>query len=98
MNEPVKLSWMYRPPSTHLFSETPVETIGGCPGVIHEVTLASNVPTMPSSALWPAPGVANFCHASIMAFSSADISFCANVGAAQQTRTRARVTHTLSFM
>src|SRR5687768_15991810 len=45
----------------------------GAPGAIQVFTVVFHVPTMPSSCLCCGPGVMAFCHASIMAFSSADI-------------------------
>ena len=74
---PVNFDSTQRPPSTMRFSLTPFDFSGGAAGSIHEVTSASQVPTIPASALWGSPGVANFCQASIIAFCSADMGLSA---------------------
>src|ERR1044071_9113575 len=68
MNEPLNFSSIQRLPSTHWLTAVPLDSIAGWPGAIHDFTVTSHVPTMPSSFLCAAPGVEAFIHASIAAF------------------------------
>src|SRR5689334_2803610 len=70
MNVPWYCISTYRLPSTHLFSDVPVDTCGGWVGSIHIETFASQVPTIASSFWWASPGVAAFCIASMAALAS----------------------------
>src|SRR5438046_1920058 len=65
-----------------LVSAVPWVTSGGCPGAIIAVTVVFHLPTQSAMALWCSPGVMNLVQASIMAFSSADISCAAGAAPA----------------